>query len=87
MIELIMFIVSIILVSIWIHFVDKYGYSDCCRDKIKVPNIGKIGLYLLCVIPFFNIIGMLFLMAAISVIEIEWKGWEEDKLLYWLFKK
>lgn len=81
---LITIIVSIIVISWRIKMANKYAYNG---KKIKVPNIVKILLYAVCIIPFLNVALAFILVTAISLIEFEWKGWEENKLLYWLFKK
>lgn len=84
---LITIIVSIIVISWWIKMANKYVYNGWDGKKIKVPNIVKILLYAVCIIPFLNVALAFILVTAISFIEFEWKGWEENKLLYWLFKK
>lgn len=84
---LITIIVSIIVISWWIKMASKYAYNGWDGKKIKVPNIVKILLYAVCIIPFLNVALAFILVTAISFIEFKWKGWEENKLLYWLFKK
>lgn len=84
---LITIIVSIIVIFWWIKIANKYAYNYWDEKKIKVPNIVKILLYAVCIIPFFNVALAFILVTTISFIEFEWKGWEENKLLYWLFKK
>lgn len=84
---LITIIISIIIIFWWIEIANKYAYNDWDGKKIKVPNIVKILLYAVCIIPFLNVALAFILITAISFIEFEWKGWEENKLLYWLFKK
>lgn len=85
MITLLTIVISVLIISWWIRIANKYAYSDLV--KIKVPNIIKILLYAVCLIPLLNIVIAITLVTAISFIEFEWEGWEEDKLLYWLFKK
>lgn len=87
MITLLMFLVSLVLVTTWIHYFNKYAYSDWTEEKVKVPNILKIALYVICFVPILNALLLPIGLLAVSMIEYEWKGWEEDKLLYWLFKK
>lgn len=87
MIFLIVIIISILLVTWWIKMADKYAYSDMTGKKTKVPNIAKIILYTVCLIPILNIAFVITLLGVISFMEFEWKGWEENKILYWLFKK
>lgn len=84
---LIAIIISILLVTWWIKMANNYAYSDITGKKIKVPNAVKIALYAVCLIPILNVAFMVVLLTGISFIEFEWKGWEENKLLYWLFKK
>lgn len=86
MIALLTIVISILIISWWIKIANKYAYSDFDRRKVKVPNIIRILLYAVCLIPLLNIALVIILTAAISFIEFEWKGWEENKLLYWLFK-
>lgn len=84
---LIMIIISILLVTWWIKMANKYAYSDMTGKKTKVPNAVKIALYAVCLIPILNVAFTVVLLTGISFIEFEWKGWEENKILYWLFKK
>lgn len=84
---LIAIIISILLVTWWIKMTNKYAYSNITRKKIKVPNAAKIALYAVCLIPILNVAFMVVLLPGISFIEFKWKGWEENKILYWLFKK
>lgn len=84
MITLLTIVISVLIISWWIRIANKYAYSDLDRVKIKVPNIIK-NITLCCM--FNNIVIAITLVTAISFIEFEWEGWEEDKLLYWLFKK
>lgn len=80
-------VISILIVFWWVRVANKYAYNDLNGKKTKVPNIIKILLYAVCLIPIFNIVFVIGVITAISFIEFEWKGWEENKLLYWLFKK
>ncbi len=84
---LIMIIISILLVTWWIKMADRYAYSDISGKKTKIPNALKIVLYTVCLIPILNVAFTIILLTGISFIEFEWKGWEENKILYWLFKK
>ena len=52
---LITIIVSIIVISWWIKMANKYAYNGWDGKKIKVPNIVKILLYAVCIIPFLNV--------------------------------
>ena len=87
MICLITIIISIIVISWWIKMANKYAYNSWDGKKVRVPNILKILLYAICLVPFHNVALTFILTTAISFIEFEWEGWEENKLLYWLFKK
>ena len=80
-------IVSILLVTWWVKMANKCAYSDMTGKKTKVPNAVKIALYAVCIIPILNVAFTVVLLTGISFIEFEWKGWEENKILYWLFKK
>lgn len=84
---LIAIIISILLVTLWIKTANKYAYSNITGKKIKVPNAVKIALYAVCLIPILNVAFMVVLLPGISFIEFKWKGWEENEILYWLFKK
>lgn len=84
---LIAIIISALLVTWWIKMANNYAYSGITGKKIKVPNAVKIALYAVCLIPILNVGFMVVLLPGISFIEFEWKGWEENKILYWLFKK
>lgn len=84
---LIAIIISTLLVTWWIKMANKYAYSDITGKKIKIPNAVKIVLYIVCLIPILNVAFTAVLLTGISFIEFEWKGWEENKILYWLFKK
>lgn len=87
MITLLTIVISILIVFWWIKMANKYAYSDLDGKKIKVPNAIKILLCAICLIPLLNIAFVIILITAISFIEFKWKDWEENKLLYWLFKK
>jgi hypothetical protein len=87
MIYLITIIISIMIIFWWIKIANKYAYNNSNGKKFRVPNFVKILLYAVCIIPFLNVALAFILVTAISFIEFEWKGWEENKLLYWLFKK
>lgn len=84
---LITIIVSIIVISWWIKMANKYAYNGWDGKKIKVLNIVKILLYAVCIIPFLNVALVFSLITILSFMHFKWEGWEENKLLYWLFKK
>lgn len=87
MMALLTILISALYVTILIRIFNKYAYEDDYPiKKVHIPNIVKIFLYFLCLLPYFNMIITFIGVTFISVSNYKWRGWEENKLLYWLFK-
>lgn len=71
---LITIIVSIIVIFWWIKIANKYAYNGWDGKKIKVPNIVKILLYAVCIIPFLNVALAFILVTAISPHRVRMEG-------------
>lgn len=86
MIALLTILISVLYATVFMQIFDKYAYDDDYPlRKVHVPNILKILFYLICLLPYFNILFSIG-VTGINISIHKWKGWEENKLLYWLFK-
>lgn len=91
---IVIIILQILFTWFIINCVNKYVYVQEKGDnswgeytkKFHVCNVLKIGLYAMAILPIIGIVGIV--VSCLFVFEeCQVKGWEENKFLYWLFKK